>query len=79
MACPCIDYRLKHSIMDNCTVMSTSGRSKSTPGISRCAEYYVKVLIECLSFHACASRGNTIEGVLEMIKGSIKGHLEVIL
>lgn len=59
--------------------MSASGRNKPGAKISQSICFYVKVLIECLSFHACASRGDTIEGVLEMIKDSIKGHLEVIL
>jgi predicted RNase H-like HicB family nuclease len=38
-----------------------------------------KVLIECLSFHVCASRVDKIEEALEMIKDAIKGHLEVMV
>lgn len=34
--------------------------------------------VECPSLPGCASQGDTIEEVLEMIKDAIKGHLEII-
>lgn len=33
--------------------------------------------VECPSLHGCSSQGDTVEEALEMIKDSIKGHLEV--
>ncbi len=39
----------------------------------------MKGLIEWLSFHICASRRDTIDEALEVMKDAIKGHPEVMV
>jgi predicted RNase H-like HicB family nuclease len=73
-------------IEDLKTEVITLQREKKYEVVVQGKKYYVVIppyadgkgyRIECPSLPGCASRGDTVEEALEMIKGAIKRHLEV--